>query len=118
MGPWMKEATSTHHFNQVSTKSSKAWYASKPKIPYRSLLRRTTIFTGRLESYLCGSMHGRTGEAGGMSTFETVRELCKVEMAKHGLVLDLSKDNYNTESLWRKETIYRRSSWSSRIDAR
>jgi hypothetical protein len=24
MGPWMKEATSTHHFNQVSTKSSKA----------------------------------------------------------------------------------------------
>jgi hypothetical protein len=73
---------------------------------------------GASESYLCGSMHGRTGEAGGMSTFETVRELCKVEMAKHGLVLDLSKDNYNTESLWRKETIYRRSSWSSRIDAR
>jgi hypothetical protein len=33
---------------------------------------------------------------------KTVRELCKVEMAKHAGFW-ISKDNYNTESLWRKK---------------
>jgi hypothetical protein len=58
----------------------------------------------------------RTSEAGGMSTFEdSTGALYSRDGRSTGWFGSL-KDNYNTESLW-KETIYRRSSWSSRIDA-
>jgi hypothetical protein len=108
MGPWMKD--NFHPSFQPINGIVRNWCTqANPRSLSASLALNYSM-------HLLQYAARRTSGSGGMSTFEDSTGALYSRDGRSTGWLDLSKDNYNTESLWR-EAIYRRSSWSSRIDA-